>query len=306
MKESTVMATRPGGMGAAPASGYNLRSAATRFGKRALFYAITLLLSLVFVYPLLWTLGSSLKTPAEMFIYPPTLFPTSPAFSNYVEVLETVPFARWFLNTVVVVVAATTGTVLSASMVSYSFARFRYPGRDLLFMITLTTMMLPSQVTLVPQFILFYKLGWIDTIKPLWVPFWFGGGAFFIFLMRQFFLSLPRELDEAAILDGANRLQIFFRILLPLTKPALATMTVIAFMANWSDFLGPLIYLNTPNKFTLAVGLQYFNAVEGVSYEPTEHLLMTACVLTVMPALLIFFATQKYFVRGIVMTGIKG
>ena len=201
---------------------------------------------------------------------------------------------------------ATAGTVISAAMVSYSFARFRYRGRELLFLITLTTMMLPGQVTLVPQFILFFKLGWIDTIKPLWVPHWFGGGAFFIFLMRQFFLSLPRELDEAALIDGANRLQIFLRILLPLTKPALATMTVISFMAGWSEFLQPLIYLNSPSKFTLAVGLQYFNAVEDASYEPTEHLLMTACVLTVVPALVVFFATQKYFVRGIVMSGIKG
>jgi multiple sugar transport system permease protein len=306
MKESTVMATRASGPRAAPSFIHNLRAASARFGKRAFLYAITLLLSLAFVYPLLWTLGSSLKTPAEMFLYPPTLFPASPQFANYVEVMETVPFAQWFLNTVIVVVTATAGTVISASMVAYSFARFRYRGRDLLFLITLTTMMLPSQVTLVPQFIIFYKLGWIDTIKPLWVPQWFGGGAFYIFLMRQFFLSLPRELDEAAIIDGANRLQVFLRILLPLTKPALATMTVISFMSDWSDFLGPLIYLNTPQKFTLAVGLQYFNAVEGQSYEPTEHLLMTACVLTVVPALLVFFATQRYFVRGIVMTGIKG
>lgn len=306
MKESTVMAARAERPRSAPSLAYSLRVASARLGKRTLLYATTLLLSLIFIYPLVWTLGSSLKTPAEMFVYPPTLFPTSAQFSNYATVMETVPFARWFLNTVVVVVTATTGTVISASMVSYSFARFRYRGRDMLFLITLATMMLPGQVTLVPQFIIFFKLGWIDTIKPLWVPHWFGGGAFFIFLMRQFFMSLPRELDEAAIIDGANRLQIFFHILLPLTKPALATMTVIAFMHHWSDFLGPLIYLNTPQKFTLAVGLQYFNAVEDISYEPTQHLLMTACVLTIVPALLVFFATQKYFVRGIVMTGIKG
>jgi len=306
MKESSVIPGTGAALEYGASSGYGLRVAAGRCARRGLLYIITLLLSMVFIYPLAWTLGSSLKTPGEMFIYPPTLFPSSPQLANYAEVMEAVPFARWFLNTVVVVLLATVGTVLSAAMVSYSFARFRYRGRDILFLITLATMMLPGQVTLVPQFILFFKLGWIDTIKPLWVPHWFGGGAFFIFLMRQFFLSLPRELDEAAIIDGANRLQIFFRILMPLTKPALATMTVISFMSGWSDFLGPLIYLNTPQKFTLAVGLQYFNAIEGVSYEPTEHLLMTACVLTVVPPLLVFFATQKYFVRGIVMTGIKG
>lgn len=306
MKDSSIMAARADDLRATPSPGYNLRVTAARVGRRALLYALTLALSAIFVYPLAWTFGSSLKTPDEMFIYPPTLFPASPQLGNYVQVMETVPFGQWFLNTVVVVVAATTGTVISAAMVSYSFARFRYRGREVLFLITLTTMMLPSQVTLVPQFIIFYKLGWIDTIKPLWVPHWFGGGAFFIFLMRQFFLSLPRDLDEAAIIDGANRLHVFFRILLPLTKPALATMTVISFMNNWSDFLGPLIYLNTPRKFTLAVGLQYFKSVEGQSYEPTEHLLMTACVLTVLPALLVFFAAQRYFVQGIVMTGIKG
>ena len=274
--------------------------------KRSTLYIVILLLSVIFIYPLLWTMGSSLKTPGEMFIYPPKLLPAWPQFSNYLEVMDTVPFGRWFFNTVIVVVASTVGTVLSASMVAYSFARFRYRGRDTLFLITLATMMLPGQVTLVPQFILFFKLGWIDTILPLWVPHWFGGGAFFIFLMRQFFMSLPRELDEAAIIDGANRFQIFFRILLPLTKPALATMTVISFMAGWSEFLQPLIYLNSPDKFTLAVGLQYFNAVEDVGYEPTEHLLMTACVLTVLPTMIVFFATQKYFVRGIVMSGLKG
>ena len=306
MKKSSALPAGPSGIDLQSPSAYRLRVALARVARRVLLYAVTLLLSLIFIYPLVWTLGSSLKTPGEMFLYPPTLFPASPQFANYAEVMETVPFARWFLNTVMVVTLATAGTVISASMVSYSFARFRYRGRELLFLITLATMMLPGQVTLVPQFILFYLLGWIDTIKPLWVPHWFGGGAFFIFLMRQFFLSLPRDLDEAAIIDGANRLQIFFRILLPLTKPALATMTVISFMAGWSEFLQPLIYLNSPDKFTLAVGLQYFNAVEDASFEPTEHLLMTACVLTIVPALLVFFATQKYFVRGIVMSGIKG
>lgn len=305
MKDSSVMTTN-NALSSTSTALENLRAIVLRRTKRIVLYAVVLSLSAIFIYPLLWTLGSSLKTPGEMFTYPPTLFPTWPQFANYVQILDTVPFTQWFFNTVIVVVAATAGTVITASMVSYSFARFRYRGRDLLFLITLATMMLPGQVTLVPQFILFFKLGWIDTIKPLWVPHWFGGGAFFIFLMRQFFLSLPRELDEAAIIDGANRIQIFFRILLPLTKPALATMTVISFMAGWSEFLGPLIYLNSPNKFTLAVGLQYFNAVEGAGYEPTEHLLMTACVLTIVPALLVFFATQKYFVRGIVMSGLKG
>jgi multiple sugar transport system permease protein len=277
-----------------------------RLSNRALLYGAVWLLSLVFIYPLLWTVGSSLKHISEMFIYPPTLFPEWPQFDNYLRVLTVVPFGRWFLNTVIVVIQSTLGTVLTASLVAYSFARFRYRGRDTLFFLTLATMMLPAQVTLIPQFILFHYMGWIDTLRPLWVPSWFGGGAFFIFLMRQFILSLPRDLDEAALIDGANRLQIFVRVLLPLCAPALATLTVIAFMASWSDFLGPLIYLNTPAKFTLAVGLQYFNQVGDVSSEPMQNLLMAACVLTIAPTLVVFFAAQKYFVRGIVMTGIKG
>jgi multiple sugar transport system permease protein len=277
-----------------------------RFSNRALLYAVVWLLSIMFIYPLAWTAGSSLKSVSEMFIYPPTLFPQSPQLDNYVRVLSVVPFGRWFMNTVVVVIQSTLGTVLTASLVAYSFARFRYRGRDTLFFLTLATMMLPAQVTLIPQFIIFHYMGWIDTLRPLWVPHWFGGGAFFIFLMRQFILSLPRELDEAALIDGANRLQIFWRVLMPLCAPALATLTVIAFMGSWSDFLGPLIYLNTPAKFTLAVGLQYFNQVGDVASEPMQNLLMAACVLTIAPTLIVFFAAQKYFVRGIAMTGIKG
>lgn len=275
---------------------------------RLLLYVTVLALCVLFGFPLFWTLMSSLKTSPEMFRFPPTWIPDTPQWQNYYNVLVTprIPVLRWAWNSTVIVVLGTLGTVISASLVAYSLARFEYRGRNTLFLITLATMMLPAQVTLIPQFVLFYRMGWVNTLLPLWVPLWFGGGGFAIFLMRQFFLSLPRDLDEAAIIDGANRLHVFFRILLPLTKPALATMTVISFMNNWSDFLGPLIYLNTPRKFTLAVGLQYFKSVEGQSYEPTEHLLMTACVLTVLPALLVFFAAQRYFVQGIVMTGIKG
>lgn len=294
------------GTAVAPAPWQSLRTDAGRLARRGLLYIFILVLSFLFAYPLLWTLASSFKPADEMFIFPPTLLPQNPQISNYARVMTAVPFGQWFLNTVIVVVLSTLGTVLSASLVAYSLARCRYRGRDLLFIITLSTMMLPAQVLLIPQFILFFKLGWINTFKPLWVPHWFGGGAFYIFLMRQFIMSLPRELDEAALIDGAGRWSIFWRILLPLCKPVLATMMVIAFMASWSDFLGPLIYLNSPQKFTLAVGLQYFNAVEGANYEPMQHLLMTACVLTIAPTLVVFFAAQQFFVQGIVMSGIKG
>ena len=210
------------------------------------------------------------------------------------------------MNTLFVVTLATLGSVFTASIVAYSFARFEYPGRDILFVITLATMMLPAQVTLIPQFILFNWLGWINTLYPLWVPSVFGGGAFFIFLLRQFFRTLPRELDEAALIDGASYWRIFISIMLPLAKPALATVAVISFIGHWNDFVNPLIYINSPDKFTLALGLNYFKNVPEGAGLPTQHLLMAASVMVIIPVLILFFAAQRYFVQGIVLSGIKG
>ena len=275
-------------------------------GGSVVLYVLAIGLSVVFMFPFFWTVSSSLKKASEMFVFPPLVFPEVPQWDNYARVLEKVPYVPWFLNTLVVVVLTTAGAVLSSALVGYSFARFSYRGRDLLFLITLSTMTLPAQVTLIPKFLLFHKMGWIDTIRPLWVPSWFGGGAFYIFLMRQFIMSLPREMDEAALIDGAGRVRIFSHILLPLCKPALATAAIISFMASWGDFLGPVIYLNTREKFTLAVGLHYFRTVPVVSAEPLHHILMAACVLTTTPPLLVFFAFQRYFVHGVVLSGIKG
>ena len=275
---------------------------------RALLYFIVFALCVLFGFPLFWTLMSSLKTSTEMFAFPPALVPEIPQWSNYLEVLiiPRIPVSRWALNSSFLVIMVTTGTLISASLVAYSFARFTYRGRDALFLITLATMMLPAQVTLIPQFVLFYKLGWLNTLKPLWIPHWFGGGAFAIFLMRQFFLSLPRDLDEAALIDGAGYFRIFWSILLPLCKPILATLAIITIIFTWSDFLGPLIYLNSPEKFTVSVGLQFFNSAPDVGGEPVQQLLMAACVLSMLPIIIIFFIGQRYFVQGIVMSGIKG
>ncbi|NJN84957.1 MAG: carbohydrate ABC transporter permease, partial [Caldilineaceae bacterium] len=203
---------------------------------------------------------------------------------------------------------STFGAVLSAALVGYSFARFRYPGRNILFMITLSTMMLPVEVTLIPLYLLFAKVGWMDTFKPLIVPSFFGGGAFLIFLMRQFFMTIPLELDEAARIDGASHLRIFFQILMPLSVPALATAAVLTFMGQWNAFLHPFIFLNTKSKYTLAVGIRYFQAVAGFSddVEPKYHLLMAASVMMTVPIIVMFFLAQRYLVRGIVMSGIKG
>lgn len=275
---------------------------------RLILYVVVLILCVLFGFPLFWTLMSSFKTSAEMFAYPPVIIPADLQWNNYVDALtmERVQVMRWFLNSTFIVVLATAGTLFSASLVAYSFARFDYRGRNLLFFITLATMMMPAQVTLIPQFVLFFKLGWINTLKPLWIPFWFGGGGFAIFLMRQFFMSLPKDLDEAALIDGASYFRIFWSILLPLCKPILATLAIITIIATWGDFLGPLIYLNSPDKFTISVGLHFFNGSPEVGGEPKQHLLMAVCMLSMLPMIIIFFLGQRFFVQGIVMSGIKG
>lgn len=275
---------------------------------RIAFYGMVLLLCAMFGFPLFWTIMSSLKTPQEMAAFPPPWVPADPQWGNYVRVfnISRHPVSIWALNSTIIVVLGTIGTVLTSSLVAYSFARFQYRGRDLLFAITLATIMLPAQVTLIPQFVLFYNLGWINTLKPLWIPSWFGGGAFAIFLMRQFFLSLPKDLDEAALIDGASYFRIFWSILLPLCKPVLATLAIIVIIDLWGDFQGPLVYLNSPEKFTVSVGLRFFNNTPEVGGEPLQHLLMAACVLSMLPVILIFFLGQRFFVQGIVMSGIKG
>ncbi|HEY3108214.1 MAG TPA: carbohydrate ABC transporter permease, partial [Chloroflexota bacterium] len=226
-------------------------------------YAGLTLIGIVFMFPFFWTVSSSLKTAAEVYVFPPLWLPATPQWRNYPSVFEIIPFTRWFLNSLVVVLLSTVGVLLSSAVVAYSFARFRYHGRDLLFLVTLATMMLPAEVTLIPQYLLFKELGWLNSIKPLWVPAWFGGYAFNIFLLRQFILALPRDMDEAAIVDGASYARVLVSILIPLMKPALATVAVINFIAAWNDFLGPLIYLNSPENFTLALGLRYFNVAPG-------------------------------------------
>lgn len=271
-------------------------------------YALVIALCIIFGFPLFWTLMSSLKTPAEIVRFPPVWIPSEFQWGNYVRIfgISRIPVTTWAMNSLIVVVLGTIGTVITASLVAYSFARFEYRGRNLLFMITLATLMIPAQVTLIPQFVLFHRLGWINTLLPLWVPLWFGGGGFAIFLMRQFFMSLPRDLDEAALIDGASYLRIFWSILMPLCKPVLATLAIIMIIELWGDFLAPLIYLNSPEKFTVAVGLQFFNTVPDVGGEPMKHLLMAACVLSMLPILIVFFIGQRFFVQGIVMSGIKG
>ncbi|MFH1085745.1 MAG: carbohydrate ABC transporter permease [Chloroflexota bacterium] len=271
-------------------------------------YTLMVFFAVLFMFPWFWTMGTSLKTSQELYIYPPPFVPKVPQWSNYPRVFELVPFGRFMMNSIVVVALSSVGSVLSALVVAYSFARFRWRGRDAIFAITLATMMLPAEVTLIPQYLLFKYLGWLDTTKPLWVPSWFGGGAFSIFLIRQFIMTLPREFDEAATIDGANPIRILIAVLAPLMKPVLATVAVMSLIWGWNDFMGPLIYLTTPKKFTLALGLRYFQVTpSGQSWGmPTDHLLMASCIMATTPIIIVFFSAQRYFVRGIVMSGIKG
>ena len=269
------------------------------------YFALTVVV-LLFFFPYFWTVSSSLKEPSELFTFPPLMLPAVPQWRNYVRVFEKVPFMLWTRNTVYLVVLGTIGRILSASMAAFAFARAQFRGKELLFLITLGTMMLPAQVTLIPQFVLFHKLGWINTLKPLWVPAWFGGGAFAIFLMRQFMMTIPRDLDEAAIIDGASAPRIFFAIVMPLCTASLATLAVISMISQWNAFIGPLIYIRSERLLTIAVGLNYLKHQPELGGLPMQHLLMAASVMSTVPLIILFFAAQKYFVQGIALTGIKG
>lgn len=269
-------------------------------------YTVATIVGILFALPFVWTIGSSLKPITEIFQFPPTLLPTEPRWANYTDVFRIAPFWRFILNTAYITALAMIGQILSAAAVAYGFSRFRFPGRDMMFLVVLGTMMLPWQVTIVPTFLMFRYLDWINTYWPLIVPSFFGGGAFYIFLLRQFFLTIPKDLDEAAKIDGASSVRIFWNILLPLAKPALATVAIFAFIEHWNEFIGPLIFLNTPEKFTVSIGLRYFTASAFESDEPREAILMAASLIVALPPLILFFVAQKYFVQGIVTTGLKG
>lgn len=287
------------------------RYTAVRLSRRTLLYIVVAIGAVASMMPFFWTVVSSGKTISELYRYPPTFWPESPQFiQNYTQVWTDVPFGRWLLNTFWVTFWALLGGTISAAIVAYGFSRFRFPGRDIFFFVTLATMMLPVEVTLIPTYLLFQRFNWIDTYYPLIVPAWFGGGAFNIFLMRQFMMSIPYDLDEAARLDGANSWQILWQIILPLCRPALATLATLGFIGHWNNFLGPLIFLNSEEKYVVAVGLRYLQSTfaggSAVVSRPQDHLLMAAALMVALPCLILFFVGQKYFVQGIVTTGIKG
>jgi len=264
-----------------------------------LLYLVAVIVGLIFAFPFIWAIFTSLKTTQELYLFPPHLFPNSLQWNNYLEIWQAAPFAQFFLNSTVVAILSVSGQVLSTSLVAYGFARFRFPKREFLFLIVLSTLMLPPQVTVVPSFLLFKYLGWLDSFKPLVVPHWFAGSAFAIFLFRQFFLSIPKELDEAAKIDGANSLWVFFKIIVPLSTPVFITISILAFLGSWNDFFGPLIYLNSVNNLTLPVSMSGGHA--------TEHLLMAASMAMTLPCIVLFLVLQRYYVRGVtISSGSKG
>ncbi len=276
-----------------------------RVASRGVLYVVVIALALTFMFPFLWTVLSSLKTPLELMAWPPTIIPRTLEWQNYPEVFNQGPFGQFILNTFIITGLATFGQVFSSLIVAYGFSRLRWPGRGFLFGLCLSTMILPAQVTIVPLFLLFRQLHWIDTYLPLIVPY-YTGTAFSIFLLRQFILTLPYDLDEAAIIDGAGRMGILWHIILPNTGSAIATVTIFAFMGHWNAFLEPFIFLNTPTKFPLGVGLRYLSSVIQAPGLPKDNLLMAGSVMMTTPILILFFLAQEYLVQGIATTGLKG
>lgn len=269
---------------------------------RAFVWLVLVAGAFVMALPFVWLLSSSLKVETQIFQFPPQWIPNPVRFQNYTDALTYKPFNLYIINTLTIVVLNEIAILGSASLCAYGFARIRFPGRDFWFGIVLATMMVPYFVLMIPQFIMFSRLGWMDSFLPLTVPFFFGGGAFNIFLLRQFFRTLPAELADAARIDGCNELGIYWRIMMPLAKPALATVAIFTFLFGWNDFLGPLLYLSSPDNFTVAIGLATFRSVMRTRWD----LLMAASSAMILPVVLLFFFAQRYFIQGIVMTGLKG
>jgi multiple sugar transport system permease protein len=261
-------------------------------------YALLVGLSALFSVPFLWLILTSLRPPEEIFA--PNLWPSRLAWDNYADVFRYAPVLRWLLNSLIVSLLAVATVVLSSSLVAYGFARLRFPGRKQLFALVLATQLLPGIVTMVPTYLIWNRLGAVNTWYPLFAGNLFGS-AFYIFMLRQFLLTIPQELVEAARIDGASYFGIYRRIMLPLIAPALTWVAISEFMAKWNDFMGPLIYLNRPAMYTMALGLNSFKQEHETQWE----LLMAGSVVFTLPMILLFFAFQRYFIEGVATTGSK-
>jgi len=268
---------------------------------KAFVYVILIVGAFIVLIPFFWMISSSLKNRAEVFLFPPKWIPYPPKWDNYSEAVTVLPFFLYFKNTCIITFTAMLGIILSCSLVAYGFARLRFPGRDFFFLLVLATLILPPEITIIPLFIMFKEFGWVDTFKSLTIPAFFGN-AFFVFLLRQFFMTIPVEIEDAARIDGCNTFQVFCRITLPQVKPALAAVAIFSFLFTWNDFLRPLIFLSSTEKFTLSLGLNSFLGMRVTEW----NVMMAFSLLILFPCILIFLFAQKYFIKGIVLTGIKG
>jgi multiple sugar transport system permease protein len=276
------------------------RPGASVLGRKALGYAVLMLLAAIALIPFLWTLSTSLKSIDEVFVYPPQWLPSTPRWSNYSNLWHQLPMGRWIWNSSYIAVCAVVGKLILSSTAAFAFARLRFPGRDLIFYIFLGALMIPWEVTLIPGFVLMRQLGWIDTHLAIIIP--SLGDVFGIFLLRQAFMSIPSELEDAARMDGASHFMVYRRVVLPLSRPALAVVAVLGFMNVWNSFLWPLIMLNSTDKYTLPVGLQLLNSEHSTQWT----FLMAGDMIALVPILVVYIAAQRYFVQGITLTGLKG
>ncbi|TBL81059.1 carbohydrate ABC transporter permease [Paenibacillus thalictri] len=269
--------------------------------KRLFAHVVLVMMSVFFMAPFVWMLSTSLKPITQVFAYPPEWIPRPFEWSNYVKAVNYIPFWTYWNNTLLIAAASTAGVVLSCPIVAYSMARLQWAGRNVLFMVTVAVMMIPGQVTMVPLFLIFRELNWVGTPLPLIVPHFFGV-PFYIFLMRQFFMQIPKDLEDAARIDGASEWRIYWNIMLPLAMPAALTTGLFQFMASWTDFLGPLLYLKDQKQYTLSLGLQQFQSELGTEWT----MLMAVSVMMTLPIIILFFLLQKRFIQGISFSGVKG
>lgn len=276
-----------------------------KYLKNSVVYVLLALGGAVVLVPLFWMVSTSLKDAHSLFTFPPQWIPKPPLWRNYVDAWKVLPFGRFFFNTIFITVLAMVAELFTTSLVAYGFARFPFKGRDTLFFILLSTMMLPGVVTMIPAFLIWRNLGQMNTYDPLTIGAWFAWGPAYIFMMRQFFLTIPRSMEEAAVLDGANVFQIYWHVMLPMIKPALLAIAVMSFQGNWNNLQGPLIYLNTMEKFPMVLGLKFFE--QSLSKEaPMWNYMMAMSVVMAIPVLGLFFSAQKYFIEGLNVGGIKG
>lgn len=271
-------------------------------GNRIVIYALLIAGSLFFLFPIFWMLRTSLINMGDLYQMPPKLLPDDLSWDNFEQALGAYPFGRFFLNSTVITASAMLGVLFSSSVCAYSFSRIHWKGRDKVFGFILTGLMIPFFVVMIPQYVFWNALHLTDTFVPLIAPAWFGGGVFNIFLLRQFFLSIPAELDEAAKVDGAGHFRIYLQIILPIGKQAMIVVGLLTFLANWNDYLGPLAFITSESNYTLMQGLTLFQG----SYSAQWHLMMAATSVIVIPSLIVFLVAQRHFIEGIAMTGIKG